>query len=98
MDNLVKLNHSMPSNFSFITNSSLDYYSVIGDIIRMFALYSLLTFVISKKIKLPSIFLGGMAISFSSIALFAAANGHMLRSYMEAISTLVMLYIIVLQR
>ena len=69
-------------------------YSVIGDIIRMIALYYLLAFVSKKNVKLPAMFLVGMAISFSSISLFAGINGHLIRAFSEGISTLVMLYIL----
>lgn len=94
LNNIASLNNTTPINVPFISNAFVNDYSVIGDIIRMIALYYLLAFVSKKNVKLPAMFLVGMAISFSSISLFAGINGHLIRAFSEGISTLVMLYIL----
>lgn len=97
LNSISNLNNGVPIRIPIISNTFINYYSVIGDIIRMVALYYLLLYVIKKNVKLPIMFLAGMAISFSSISLFAGINGHLIRAASEGISTLVMLYIIFLQ-
>jgi hypothetical protein len=97
LNSISNLNKSSAIIVPNISNTFINEYSVIGDIIRVFALYYLLLFVMKKNLKLPIIFLAGMAISFSSISLFAGINGHLIRAASEGISTLVMIYILFLQ-